>query len=525
MATKAMRLVSFLGVGNYSPVVYRLESQRSTLTPWVTQALCELIEPRPIEVVVLATQAAWKKNGQPLTEAMSRAGLPAPQRVDVREGGDPEALWQQFAAITEALRVPAGHDVVLDITLGFRSQPFFSAAVGAFVHAVDDRPNRLRVVYGAIEAKQDDVAPVWELTTFVDLLDWTREIIAFLHTGRVAGVASRTLELGRALAQEWSQRAWDERGTRPTLDQLAKALEAFGDDLATVRTGALTLGNGSAARLSREIERAGDALAVAAPPLADVLDKIAVMARPLRVDGETLASEEGQRAVAALARLYLKMGRYSEAASTIREGWVTLYAEEASAACPGTSYSRSARDRAERHWFTVEGERARTVATIRNDIDHAGFGDQPLLPHKLIAKIQLLAEEFAVASRQRAPCNAATFVNISNHPFELWEEAQRQAAEALAKPVVNIRFPDVPPTAGGAVIDDLCDQCLGRVPAGATHAMVQGEFTLTFRLVRALQRRGVVCLAATTEREVGDDGAGGRTSRFRFVGFRQYSAK
>jgi len=524
MAPKAIRLVSFLGTGNYSPVIYRLGSRSSVLTPWVTQALCELIEPQPVGVVVLATQAAWDKNGTQLTEAMSKAGMPAPQRVDVREGGDPEALWQQFAAITEALRAPAGHEVVLDITLGFRSQPFFSAAVGAFVRAVDDWPNRLRVVYGAIEAKQDNVAPVWELTTFVDLLDWTREIIAFLHTGRVAGVASRTRELGRALAREWSQRAWDERGTRPSLDQLAEALEAFGNDLATVRTGALTLGNGSAARLSREIERAGDALAVAAPPLADVLDKIAVMARPLRVDGETLASQEGQRAVAALARLYLKMGRYSEAASTIREGWVTLYAEEASAACPGPSYSRWARERAEGHWSTVEGKRARNVANIRNDIDHAGFGNQPLKPHKLIAKIHILAEEFAVASRQRAACGEV-FVNISNHPFELWEQAQRQAAEALAKPVVDIPFPDVPPTAGGTVVDDLCNQCLSRVPAEATHAMVQGEFTLTFRLVRALQKRRVVCLAATTEREVGDDGEGGRVSRFRFVGFRQYSTK
>jgi hypothetical protein len=52
--------------------------------------------------------------------------------------------------------------------------------------------------------------------------------------------------------------------------------------------------------------------------------------------------------------------------------------------------------------------------------------------------------------------------------------------------------------------------------------MVQGEFTLAYALVRELQKRGIVCLAATTGREVLEDSERVKTSRFEFVRFREY---
>jgi CRISPR-associated protein Csx16 len=52
--------------------------------------------------------------------------------------------------------------------------------------------------------------------------------------------------------------------------------------------------------------------------------------------------------------------------------------------------------------------------------------------------------------------------------------------------------------------------------------MVQGEFTLAHALVRRLQQKGIVCLAATTRREVVEQSAGIKTTRFEFVRFREY---
>ena len=62
------------------------------------------------------------------------------------------------------------------------------------------------------------------------------------------------------------------------------------------------------------------------------------------------------------------------------------------------------------------------------------------------------------------------------------------------------------------------------LPLDTREAMVQGEFTLAFTLVRRLQRRGIICLAATTKRvvEMLDDGSTLR--KFVFVRFRPYEA-
>jgi hypothetical protein len=112
-------------------------------------------------------------------------------------------------------------------------------------------------------------------------------------------------------------------------------------------------------------------------------------------------------------------------------------------------------------------------------------------------------------------------LNLSNHPAARWEPEQRVAALALAPRVEDLPFPVVEPSLDEAGVAALAEQVLAQVPPGTVAAMVQGEFTLTFRLVRALEARGVPCFAATTAREVVERG-GEKLSTFRFVRFRRY---
>src|SRR5579871_3327817 len=115
------------------------------------------------------------------------------------------------------------------------------------------------------------------------------------------------------------------------------------------------------------------------------------------------------------------------------------------------------------------------------------------------------------------------FVNLSNHPSAMWEETQITAALALAERVEDIAFPVVPPDADENAIAALAEECLAKVPPETSHALVQGEFTLTVELVRRLQARGITCLAATSTRNVEDDADGRRVSAFAFVRFRAYA--
>jgi hypothetical protein len=94
-------------------------------------------------------------------------------------------------------------------------------------------------------------------------------------------------------------------------------------------------------------------------------------------------------------------------------------------------------------------------------------------------------------------------VNLSNHPSADWSDAQKKAALKLAPNIRDLTFPAVSPEADTEEINALADELVERLRTempGATHAMVQGEFTLAHALVRRLQQTGVVCVAATTRR-------------------------
>jgi CRISPR-associated protein Csx16 len=525
--TSPPRLVSFLGTGAYKPVRYRFEDREAKETRWIALALAQLCQPSPAEVHLIVTPESQGRLAEVAAD-LQTAGLPAPAAIEVPSAGDPQALWRQFTQIKTALRTD-GRPVVLDITHGFRSQPFFAAAVAAFVRAVDHEPPMLRILYGAFDAPREkgEPAPIWELTAFVELLDWTREIMLFLHTGRAAEVASRTETLDGALGRAWSA-AGKHPKDRPSLDRLAKALAEFGGDLETIRTGSLLLGDGkragSAARLLEALAAARPAAAAVAPPLADVLDRIKTMATPLPVAAPTLAGPRGHEALVALARLYLDMARYTEAISVVREARITPYGR-AAVSCPGLPvFDNQERERAEHRWWKAEQRRADDLAGVRNDIDHAGFRSDPKPPKTLIAAIDRLIGQLSEPPPPSAEGNDPApwiFANLSNHPSADWSEAQRDAALAYADRIEDVPFPAVPPALGRNRFNGLVKETAARVPAATTHAMVQGEFTLCFALVRELQRRGIACFAAATDRDV-DVAGGAKLSRFDFVRFREY---
>src|SRR6202007_3236804 len=117
------------------------------------------------------------------------------------------------------------------------------------------------------------------------------------------------------------------QGPEPRIDSFARALGRFGNDLETVRTGSILLGRppseaSAVAYLLSELQRSKEELPRHIPPLADVLERLQATVETLRTD-QRLSQPHGQRALKALASFYLEMGRYPEAAATIREAWIT----------------------------------------------------------------------------------------------------------------------------------------------------------------------------------------------------------
>jgi CRISPR-associated protein Csx16 len=252
-------------------------------------------------------------------------------------------------------------------------QPFFAAACIQYVQSVLPNPPQIRVVYGKYQMNEPE-SPIWELTPFLEVLSWSRNLMMFLRTGQADEIVKDTESLGRALNKQ--RAAEGARSGFSQLPKLAEAIEAFGNDFTTIRTGSLLIGKQpSAQRLWDAIEQTRDEVAQHLPALALVLNQVRAMVEPLRTDGARLSSAEGQRVLLALARLYQKMGRYSEAISILREGWITLGATH-DADHPGPGFNRQSRESQEQSWQTATPQ-SRTVSEVRNDIQHAGFNQQP----------------------------------------------------------------------------------------------------------------------------------------------------
>lgn len=118
------------------------------------------------------------------------------------------------------------------------------------------------------------------------------------------------------------------------------------------------------------------------------------------------------------------------------------------------------------------------------------------------------------------------FLNISNHPSEDWSQEQKQAALALGR-LVDYPFPPVRPEADPEEIRELAGKvCRDLEKYSDFVAMVQGESTLTYEIVRRIKEQGCTAVAACTAREANvhmrDDGSAVKESVFRFVRFREY---
>lgn len=527
-------LLSFLGTGKYEPVAYEwhdADGPRQVETRFVCHALAEKSGPN-CKVVVVATEGAWTAHGTAIEEL-----LPDADRLVIPEGKSPEQLWEIFKILEARLRqLPETEPVVLDVTHGFRAQPIFVMSMLAHLRATG-WTNELSVMYGAFDARREGtppVAPLWDLTSVVEVVEWALGLQILLETGRVGPISSAVARLGSTLAKNWA--VGGRQGERPSLDQLAKSLESFGADLETVRLGSLLgalrtrqgrVAPSSVLRL-RDTLAANRALVRSALPVLDAsLDRLEALL--VTLDGkplDTLASDEGHRRLVALATVYRDLGRYAETMVVAREGRVLRHSPPA-AGRPGPSLDLGAQKLGERRVSKDHDP----VVDARNDLQHGGLRLDPK-PAKTIRDmardaVRALAEtpaEYDLATADD-PVETRVVANVSNHPSEEWPEAMRtEVVERWGDPV-DIAVPELTTSteSDDADADASIDDTVRRVLAtGARVALVFGEPVFCFGVVRALAERGVRSYAPIGGRaaETLPDGRLART--FTFAGLRPY---
>jgi CRISPR-associated Csx2 family protein len=226
------KLITVIGTGRYEPVKYRFAAGSEYETKFFPEAVVRWCKSAEVEVHVLLTDDARNnQNWSGCREALLRhVDETAIHEVPIPDGKNEQELWQIFQAITQI--VQDGDHLIIDITHGFRSLPMLATLAVAYLRQVRNATVE-RILYGAYEARSkqngSEVAPVFDLTPFVSLLDWLTAAKIFMTTGDGRELAE--------LMENAQNQAFRERAPNPPrqLKSLARSVREVSENLLTSR--------------------------------------------------------------------------------------------------------------------------------------------------------------------------------------------------------------------------------------------------------------------------------------------------
>ena len=391
-----MKALSFLGTGNYQPTTYTWNGA-SCRTRFMPVALRDLFAPEELKVAV--TPGATDKHGDDLAEACDYTPVAVP-------GASGEAAWwKMFNALTDA--VEPGERLLVDVTHGYRSQPFLALAVILYLRAVKDVTIE-RIVYGAFESGTDEESPVVDLTAFLTLIDWARATRQFQDYGDADALKDMFVDMADE-TRLGDQVALNLRPAGQTLKKASRAL-ALNRPIETLHTAAGFVGEMEAAM--------DDAMSIPqARPVKRLMLQIAERFSPIGHAEGSVFTSRGFTAQAAMLRLYLDTEQYLQAFTLGQEmlvSWVCIQHDlDPRARGVKADEDQEPKGRAGarsmlHHWTDNEETWAgepitdleatvtrlwTRLRTKRNDVAHAGFSYNPMPADDLIEEAdELLAE-------------------------------------------------------------------------------------------------------------------------------------
>ncbi|MCS6783386.1 MAG: hypothetical protein NZ482_09475, partial [Gloeomargarita sp. SKYG98] len=205
----------------------------------------------------------------------------------------------------------------------FRSLPMLALAVAAYLRRTKDVCVE-RILYGAYEARQpfrdppepQDQAPVFDLTSILDLLDWLGGAEALLKRGDARVLAERMEQTHRQL---WKQPQGDERPYH--LQRVANRLSQWTQALYLVRPlDVMEI----AQQLLPELQNAQQEFQRWAKPFAVIVEQVQQEIQPLAYERPKDLSKQQLRCQLALINYCLQKGLVVQAITLARE-WVVSW--------------------------------------------------------------------------------------------------------------------------------------------------------------------------------------------------------
>jgi CRISPR-associated DxTHG motif protein len=267
--------------------------------------------------------------------------------VDIPDGRDPEQVRQIVQSV--ANEVPAGADLTLDITQGFRHFPFLFYAASLYLQSL--RGVRIRgAYYGMLEgappppcaapppappaAASNEPRPIIDLQPLLELPEWFHAVRVFRETGSVKPMSKLLANIPATIRQA----ATDAGHNRP-LHEKARAAKRLLENLERLgfaHDAALPLELGQAAcEFASELsERFSDVMGTSLPFTAELAASLRQAMSPLQLAGPLPRKGDWKTAVvldqseldrqARLIDLYLSRQQFPLAFGLMRE-WIVSW--------------------------------------------------------------------------------------------------------------------------------------------------------------------------------------------------------
>lgn len=576
--------ISFLGVGNYLETYYQLDDRKTEHSVrFIQEALIRLDFMQwgeEDQVFIFCTeqsyQSNWLDNGQKrATEHLEKIGLssvlsnlsaegfkPHIESIRISEGFSEQEIWSIFNTVYKTIDESA--EIYFDMTHAFRSIPFFSFAL--FNYSGFLKNTSLKCVYygafeklgNASEARKlpigERIAPILDLKNIIEL---QQLVIAANDYKRFGRMGELSLSLNHYTKTALSSKKKAGGSKKQTIQLLQKDIVEFEKNIATCR-GKLLIEGGAVIRIRQNIQKVMES--GVPQPIVEILKSITTITD--RFSANSLDN------LYAAIEWCLEYGMIQQAYTLGQEFIITNICSKLSEINPFKKEIPKDKERKFRDYISSilgikeeyvnvgtqwNGDLAKyyiltrlmfqlswvralrldyaKITSNRNQINHGGFVGK-LTAKEIIEQLKEPLTKCLEIMRQDlelpvivAP-DGLMLINLSNHPYESWSVAQKQAAVVFG-PCIDLPFPPVDAEAGEEIIKQLVTEYLLKVEQLSQGKEVvvhlMGEMTLTFALVAQLRKRGISCVASTSERSVIEHSSGYKEVLFDFKRFRQYT--
>jgi CRISPR-associated DxTHG motif protein len=388
-------LLSFLGIGNYKPVTYRVNGRVAQPSIFIAHALAEIFEPD--KVLIVRTNSAFEKffEGKKLAEdeyTITDAFADLYPLIEIipipiPDGKSPDELWAMFQAITEA--VPEGSELILDVTHGFRSQPMLALAAAVYLQVVKNVTVK-HIYYGAFDAKDEEgIAPAFDLMPFMELIQMSQGFDYYLNRGDASPLAAMMKNLNidgvdiRVIGQ---------------VRNFGKNLELLSKSYALIRTEEIL-------KQAQDIVKKETPAVISpmAEPFLHLIELAKARNEQVAAAQGFVFTQEGIHAQGEIISSYLLAGQYQQAVTLAREAMVSKVCllhgfdpinarEEAERILNEITVDRNSEDAypIEKSGNLYDRETAKiwgSLRDIRNDLNHAAMRPGPAKTVRLLASV------------------------------------------------------------------------------------------------------------------------------------------